>query len=237
MSSFKFCCALCQRQHWQQREFDKRQPTITHCSWCGGGIQTDPGTPGRPRDYCDDTCKQAAARARKRRNPAGAIVTARYEAEAKQKRAAEAQAAYAAALAGYESKKQEITDGIQATASYDDAKASRELEALTQEWETFKDRLEFLRRRALDLKARADIAAENLAKVERQYGRRAETARLRRAARRDQADAERAKLDPEFAAWQARMAAQRRQAEDTHGDSNRAGQGNHGEGESAGQPA
>ena len=47
------------------------EPTATpRCRWCGRGIDLRPG-PGRPREFCKPSCRQADYIARQRRSEAG----------------------------------------------------------------------------------------------------------------------------------------------------------------------
>ena len=72
---YTYCSRDHQEQHWRDRQRAKWTPVVYKCSWCGAELVTAQNA-WRPRDYCDNTCKASAARARKRRNPAGAVVTA-----------------------------------------------------------------------------------------------------------------------------------------------------------------
>ena len=67
---------MCQRDHWESRRKAEWSASPYPCAQCGTAI-TPQQAAGRRRSYCTATCKQAAARARIRRNPAGAVMAAR----------------------------------------------------------------------------------------------------------------------------------------------------------------
>jgi hypothetical protein len=47
-----------------------KPPAALRCRWCGRGIDVRPG-PGRPREFCGASCRQADYVARQRRNEVG----------------------------------------------------------------------------------------------------------------------------------------------------------------------
>ena len=76
LSPYKFCSSTCQRDHWEARRKAEWSGAPYPCAQCGTAI-TPQQAAGRRRSYCNDTCKQKAARERRRRNPAGAVMAAR----------------------------------------------------------------------------------------------------------------------------------------------------------------
>ena len=76
LSPYKFCSSTCQREHWEARRKAEWSASSYPCAQCGATI-TPQQASGRPRTYCTDACKQAAARERLRRQPAGAVMAAR----------------------------------------------------------------------------------------------------------------------------------------------------------------
>ena len=76
LSPYRFCSSVCQRDHWESRRKAEWSASPYPCAQCGTAI-TPQQAAGRRRSYCTATCKQAAARARIRRNPAGAVMAAR----------------------------------------------------------------------------------------------------------------------------------------------------------------
>ena len=76
LSPYRFCSSTCQRDHWEARRKAEWSGAPYPCAQCGTAI-TPQQAAGRRRSYCNDTCKQQAARERRRRNPAGAVMAAR----------------------------------------------------------------------------------------------------------------------------------------------------------------
>ena len=76
LSPYRFCSSRCQREHWEKRRRDAWRATPYPCRQCGATI-TPQQAAGRRRSYCSSSCKQQAARERLRRNPAGAVMAAR----------------------------------------------------------------------------------------------------------------------------------------------------------------
>ena len=76
LSPYHFCSSTCQRDHWEARRKAEWVAESYPCRQCGATLTTQQA-PGRRRDYCSAACKQKAARERLRRNPAGAVVEAR----------------------------------------------------------------------------------------------------------------------------------------------------------------
>jgi hypothetical protein len=62
-----------------------KPPATAPCRWCGRGIEVRPG-PGRPREFCGASCRQADYVARQRRTEVGLseseLIVARSELEA-----------------------------------------------------------------------------------------------------------------------------------------------------------
>ena len=295
---YTYCSRDHQEQHWRDRQRAKWTPVVYYCALpsCKAELVTTQNA-GRPRDYCDNTCKASAARARKRRNPAGAVVTAQHlavvllqraavtmqaaalerwraapefaaygaaaaasraaaaavreaearseaaaavvrdaeagaaeaqrEAEAAQEAAAEATAARQWTPAEFQQRAEAIAEAATAKARAAEAvaavapAASAEAVAVAEcehaevaAWiaaEAARAEAATIGRRQPEL-ARYDSIAEQRArralaavaawrKIKSSFARRAETARLRRAAKRGAADAERASEDPEYRAW------------------------------------
>ena len=78
LSPYQFCSSTCQRDHWEARRKAEWSGAPYPCAQCGTAI-TPQQAAGRRRSYCNDTCKQKAARERRRRNPAGAVMAARQQ--------------------------------------------------------------------------------------------------------------------------------------------------------------
>ena len=78
LSPYRFCSSTCQRDHWEARRRAEWSGAPYPCAQCGAAI-TPQQAAGRRRVYCSDTCKQKAARERRRRNPAGAVMAARQQ--------------------------------------------------------------------------------------------------------------------------------------------------------------
>ena len=78
LSPYRFCSSTCQRDHWEARRRAAWSGAPYPCAQCGAAI-TPQQAAGRRRVYCSDTCKQKAARERRRRNPAGAVMAARQQ--------------------------------------------------------------------------------------------------------------------------------------------------------------
>ena len=76
LSPYRFCSSTCQRDHWEARRKAEWSGVPYPCAQCGTAI-TPQQAAGRRRSYCNDTCKAKAARERRRRNPAGAVMAAR----------------------------------------------------------------------------------------------------------------------------------------------------------------
>ena len=68
LSPYRFCSSTCQRDHWEARRKAEWSVAPYPCAQCGTAI-TPQQAAGRRRSYCNDTCKQKAARERRRRNP------------------------------------------------------------------------------------------------------------------------------------------------------------------------
>ena len=78
LSPYRFCSSTCQRDHWEARRKAEWSGVPYPCAQCGTAI-TPQQAAGRRRSYCNDTCKAKAARERRRRNPAGAVMAARQQ--------------------------------------------------------------------------------------------------------------------------------------------------------------
>ena len=93
LSPFTFCSTAHERKHWEER---RRQAAAAAarpypCAGPGCVVQIEPTlSPGRPREYCSDRCKKAAAVERARREPGGAVVRAQARARRQWERAAAA---------------------------------------------------------------------------------------------------------------------------------------------------
>ena len=212
LSPYHFCSSTCQRDHWEARRKAGWVAMPYPCRQCGATI-TPQQAPGRRRDYCSAACKQKAARERLRRNPAGAVVAARQRFQEAWRQAVKAMNqwvefdAHGATVEGaYRHARLVInTEGVPHEAKIEAValipKAIRGLDgpqyvgepsrsrAAGGEWqEWWKWWLEGGRqlwRLYDDHLAAARAATAELRKRERVAARRAETARLRRAAARD----------------------------------------------------
>ena len=93
LSPFTFCSTKHARKHWEER---RRQAAAAEarpylCAGPGCPAPIDPTLrPGRPREYCSDRCKAAAAAERARREPGGAVVRTQARARTQHERAAAA---------------------------------------------------------------------------------------------------------------------------------------------------
>ena len=76
LPEFRFCSSTCQRDHWEARRKSSWNVPAYPCLQCGELI-IPLQIAGRRRSYCDDACKAKAARARLRRQPSGAVAAAR----------------------------------------------------------------------------------------------------------------------------------------------------------------
>ena len=207
LSPYRFCSEPCQRRHWEARRKAEWSASPYPCKQCGATI-TPQQAAGRPRSYCTDACKQAAARERLRRHPAGAVVVARQTFDEAWRGATRAvkvwgefydhgapvEAAYNQAVPVYqaattdEAQKASIQpirdaiEGLDGPPSHDEPDRYRAAHGRWQEWwEWWQDGCS-LRWSAYEHRLDAAKAAtEELRKHVRVAARRAETARLRRA--------------------------------------------------------
>ena len=189
LSPFHFCSTRCQRLHWRERKRAEAelaaQATPRFCPACGGELLRTLAV-GRPRVYCNDACRAKAARVRLKRNPAGAVATARARAVHLTQMAKEAaqearswRMKYATWMADYDTavaevaasqytdNPKEIKEGVLETHDYV-LEGQRRLDALDA-----------------DLALHATSARSDWRKKRKVYARRAETARIRRARKRD----------------------------------------------------
>ncbi len=182
LSPWRYCSTRCARQHWEERRRQQRaednQPYPCANPQCSEEIWPTL-TPGRPRDYCTNACKERAKVERERRQPGGAVLRARFIALRLQ-----AQAARAAAAAG--AYRRDFSPWLE-----DFEQARRDVEARPTEIFLTPEVVEH-RERALPEQARLDAASATVARRARmavadlrrsedRLARRAADARRRRA--------------------------------------------------------
>ena len=207
LSPYRFCSSTCQRDHWEARRKAEWSGAPYPCAQCGTAI-TPQQAAGRRRSYCNDTCKQKAARERRRRNPAGAVMAARQQFKEAWHQAVRAaltlsefidfvkpvESAYNEAVPRYQAaasdeeraaSTQPIRDAIVQLAgpqAHDEPDRTRAGYGRWQDWWEWRQTSLAMRwsihGQRLD---EARTSTEELRKAERVAARRAETARLRRA--------------------------------------------------------
>ena len=208
LSPYRFCSSTCQRDHWEARRKAAWNVQPYPCAHCGGLIIPLQAA-GRRRSYCVDSCKSRAARDRQLRQPSGAVAAARERFDQAWQRAVQAvnawgefedlgapvEAAYIKASRLHPSAQSQqdkknivrpVCEAIYALTQprYKDEPGRHPpaaglftewrnwwLEGRTQRWRHCERRLELARAATAELRKREKVAA-----------RRAETARLRRAA-------------------------------------------------------
>ena len=212
LSPYHFCSSTCQRDHWEARRKAEWVANPYPCRQCGATI-TPQQAPGRRRDYCSAACKQKAARERLRRNPAGAVVVARQRFQEAWRQAVKAMNQWVGfdahgAPVGKAYRQGELvhnTEGVTEEEKMEAvvliSKAIRGLDGpqyvgepsrarvfdgqFKEWWEWWIEGRKKGMRFYHDHLAAARAATAELRKRERVAARRAETARLRRAAARD----------------------------------------------------
>ena len=189
LSPFHFCSTRCQRLHWRERKrFEAElaaQATPGSCPACGGEIPRTFAV-GRPRVYCNDACRAKAARERLKRNPAGAVAAARERAvqltqEAKE--AANAAKAWRLRYADWTARYEAVVAEVAASQHTDNPmklkEGAREAHDNVLKGQRRLDAL------VADMALHATFARDAWRKKKKVYARRAETARIRRARKRE----------------------------------------------------
>ena len=241
MSPYQFCRRPhCQRRHWRRRQRDAFVPAQYPCSGPGCAVTLETRlSPGHPRLYHSPRCRDAAARQRRLRAPAGMVSAAResasravrlawaarLEGQAHRVRLGKAVAVHREAEELQRLPGSEQCERSPALRNFGDLERQQVLQQA--EWAAYASQSRLREAQAqLDSAAMwarrsalASIAFHKRRKA--QAARRAETARDRRAAaqaqeaaRQRQADLARAAVDLEYAAW-----LRQRAAADSKGDS------------------
>ena len=190
LSPFHFCSTRWQRLHWRERKRAEAelaaQATPRFCPACGGELLRTLAV-GRPRVYCNDACRAKAARVRLKRNPDGAVATARARAVHLTQMAKEAAKAAKSWRMKYATWMADYDEAVVEVAASQHTDNPRELKAGVLETHD-----------SICLRSSADLTPSPLTrrcmpplqgsdwrKKRKVYARRAETARIRRARKRD----------------------------------------------------
>ena len=188
LSPFRFCSPQHARLHWERRRREERKAAVEpyQCHYCFEDFMPE-YRPGRPRDYCCDEHKQAAARERARRAASASVIHARAVAAKMRERATVAEQAAAAYRAGLTRWRAGLEQAQREVLANPKEKTLRR-EALEQlaAYEEQQARLDATAARAAAVAAAAD---DDVRLAEDRAGRRAAAARQRRAREREAAAA------------------------------------------------